>query len=426
MSSFKSLVVAFLLVLTPSTVLAQTPYRWVGTTSGDWNTATNWLNDTTSAAVAKPPDLSTESAIFSQTSTNTTLTLASSILLQSIQFNATPAAYTIGGQGITITSGGSVSVASTVATNQTINSNITASGSFGVTNSSATANQLLSFGGTIALGSNALTVNTTANTTISGAITGTSASSITKSGNGVLSLSGTNSSYAGPLTVNAGTLNVSGTGTTGAGALTVNSGGRLAGTGTVTGQTTINVGGSIRGDTGTGTGKLNLNGTTTLIGKNQQGDVASIIRSTLAVSSGNITNNSQLSLGADGVLNLSNLQGTNRGIDIYLDNDAGLINGKTYTITLATAGTNTTQFQRNGEGKNSGNGLFGAGDANLFSGTGSNTFTNVLLKRDATNTLDLTFTAFTAVPEPSLMFGAATGLFGLVALWRKKANVVVA
>jgi hypothetical protein len=69
--------------------------------------------------------------------------------------------------------------------------------------------------------------------------------------------------------------------------------------------------------------------------------------------------------------------------------------------------------------------LFGANDINLFSGTGSYTFTNVLLSRGVlgNNTLDLTFTA---VPEPSLILCAGAGLLGLGAMRKKLAKPVTA
>ena len=421
MSLIKSLLIASVVMLMPAAILAQTNFRWVGTISGDWNTSTNWLDDSTGAAVGTVPNSTNVSAVFRQSSSNNTLNLATGVSLQSMQFTATPSAYTIGGQGITFASGGSVSVASTVTTNQTINSNITVAGAFGITNSSATTGQTLTLGGTMILASNALTVNTTANTTLSGAITGVSTSSIVKSGTDTLTLSAANSAYAGSVTANAGTLNVSGSGTTGTGTVTVNSGGTLAGTGTVTGATTIGIGGTIRGDFGTGTGNLTLNGNTTLTGSASAGASASNIRTRLAISGGTITSNSKLSLSGSTTLNIDQVMGTGRAINVYLDNDAGLTNGQTYTVALATAGSNS-QFLRNGANNNGAN--FVSTDTNLFSGSGLNTFTNVLLTR-GTGTLDITFTSFTAVPEPSLMFGAAAGLFGLVAVRRKLVKRVV-
>jgi hypothetical protein len=415
MTCLRSLIVAGLLVAFPVIAQAQTSYRWTGTTSGAWNTTTNWLDDSNGATVSSVPNLATHSAVFRLSSTNTTLNLATSIALLNLQFTATPSAYTIGGQGITFASGGSISVASTVTTNQTINSNIVVAGAFGITNSSATSGQTLTLGGTMALASNALTVNSTANTTLTGAITGLAASSITKSGSGTLTLSATNSALLGNMTVNAGTLNLNGSGTTGTGAVTVNTGATLAGTGTVTGTATVNIGGTIRGDTGAGTGNLKLSSNTVITGDSSA--LASNIRTSLAVSSGTITANSKLSLvGTTNTLKLDNVNGTNRGINVYLDNDAGLTLGQSYTITLAVADTaSTTRFLRNNSGNNSGSGLFGAADVNLFSGTGGYTFNSVLLNRGVlgNNTLDLTFTP---VPEPSLLFGAAVGLFGLVAL----------
>ena len=141
------------------------------------------------------------------------------------------------------------------------------------------------------------------------------------------------------------------------------------------------------------------------------------MRTSLAVSSGIITDNSKLFLiGGNSVLNLDGINGTGAKFNIYLDNDAGLIQGQSYTLTLAFANTTaTSRFERN---KNGGQ-LFSASDANVISGTGSYSFTNVQLTRGvlgSNSTLNLTFTP---VPEPSLLFGAAVGLIGLVGLRKK-------
>jgi autotransporter-associated beta strand protein len=76
-------------------------------------------------------------------------------------------------------------------------------GTLDVNNFDLTASSLSGGGGTVALGSAALTVNQAGNTAYSGAITGSG--TLTKSGAGTLTLSGTNS-YSGGTTVTAGTL----------------------------------------------------------------------------------------------------------------------------------------------------------------------------------------------------------------------------
>ncbi|WP_247871514.1 autotransporter-associated beta strand repeat-containing protein, partial [Azospirillum sp. TSH7] len=83
--------------------------------------------------------------------------------------------------------------------------------------------------GTLALGANALTINQTSNKTFSGAITGTSASSLTLStnaGSTSLTLSGTSNSsgFAGGITVTNGWLVVSSDSNLGTGTLTLNGG----------------------------------------------------------------------------------------------------------------------------------------------------------------------------------------------------------
>ena len=110
------------------------------------------------------------------------------------------------------------------------------SGTLDLNNFALTASSLSALGGTIALGSAALTVDQATNTNVAGAITG--AGSLSKTGAGMLTLSGTNT-YIGPTTVSGGTLSVNGS--IAGSAVTVAAGGMLGGNGTV-GPTTISGG----------------------------------------------------------------------------------------------------------------------------------------------------------------------------------------
>lgn len=111
-------------------------------------------------------------------------------------------------------SGGSITVPSgvTVYTSTSFSSVANLSGlvfSSGVTigNNLSLNSATLSFGSTLDLGSNALTISNSSAGTISGAISGTG--SLSKSGSGTLTLNGTNT-YSGNTSINAGTLVIGG------------------------------------------------------------------------------------------------------------------------------------------------------------------------------------------------------------------------
>ena len=113
----------------------------------------------------------------------------------------------------------------------------------------------------------ALKVSTSANQTLSGDISGTGGT-LAMSGSGTLTLSG-NNSYTGGTTVNNGTLKISGTSATGSGAVTVKSGATLAGTGLITGLTTIETGATLSPGNSPGfegfSGGLTLNSSSTTL-----------------------------------------------------------------------------------------------------------------------------------------------------------------
>ena len=157
---------------------------------------------------------------------------------------------------------------------------------------------------TVALGANTLNVGGGSNTSISGAITGTSASSITKDGAGTLTLGGNNSSFLGTVVVSNGTL-IAGAATcfNSGNAITVNTGATLnlndqtLTTGPITSTGTIAFG---PGTTDT----LTLTGTSTL-GGNFTGAGTIIIGPGASVTLGTNFNNPNINFVLNGgTLNL--------------------------------------------------------------------------------------------------------------------------
>ncbi len=249
------------------------------------------------------------------------------------------------------------------------------------------------------------------NNTVAGTITSSGGTlGLAKLGNGTWVLAGANS-YTGTTRVFSGTLAISGNQSAATGSVTVGAGvgtATLGGTGTVGGDVSVANGGVIRGDSGSGTGTLTLAADTTVTA----GTTAT--RGTLATrlttdGNGAITSNSQLALtGANTDLNFNGLT-TGSRFDILLLNDAGLVNGQQYSVTLATAVAGAN-LQRNG----SGTAAFEASDFNLVSSSGR-TFESVSLSRSGSS-LRLTFTP---VPEPAGVL-AVVGLAGVgVAGWRR-------
>jgi outer membrane autotransporter protein len=138
-------------------------------------------------------------------------------------------------------------------------------------NFNLTVSEVKGLGGEIALGTAALTIEQTSDTSYAGAITG--GGSVTKQGAGILALTG-NNSFNGGLNLNAGVIEVGSATALGAGNVTVNGGILRALSTTLTGQS-INVAGNYMQTGGAlylrmfGTGnfdQLNVNGTATLGG----------------------------------------------------------------------------------------------------------------------------------------------------------------
>ncbi len=191
---------------------------WTGGTSGTWSTAANWI-----ANPSAPPG-SGDTAIFSTSSSNTSVTLSATTTIQNLNFDAAAANYTIGttsGPTLKLNGTGIVQILSTLtATNavETINAPIAfnnTNSTYSFLNNSASGTGAgagtLNIGGAItpASGTGSTIILGGSNTnlnTISGSIAaGTSNSSLLKIGAGTWQLSGTNA-YTGGTTVSDGTL----------------------------------------------------------------------------------------------------------------------------------------------------------------------------------------------------------------------------
>ena len=136
----------------------------------------------------------------------------------------------------------------------------------GVTNTVFSGTNALTFNGSVNVGTvgKTLTVSNTANVTFAGTMT--NIASLTKAGPGKLIFTGDSSPRTNTTTVSAGTLlinNTTGSGT-GSGDVTVNSGGTLGGTGAIDGAVTVNSGGTIAA--GASIGTLTINSNLTLAG----------------------------------------------------------------------------------------------------------------------------------------------------------------
>ncbi len=198
----------------------------------------------------------------------------------------------------------------------------------GATNVVFSGTNALTFAGTVNAGgvTKTLTTSNAALTTFSGEITNSAA--IIKAGAGTLVLSGDNSARTNNTTVNAGTLlvnNTIGTGT-GSGDVTVNSGGRLGGTGSIAGTVTVNAGGTLA--PGNGLGTLMINSSLVLAG-NLAVDVnqSASPSNDLASVSGTINN-----IGS-GTVNVSNLGGALSVGDSFKLFNQAVINGGALSVT---------------------------------------------------------------------------------------------
>jgi autotransporter-associated beta strand protein len=186
---------------------------WAGASGADWNTGTNWSTS------AKPANA--DIAVFNLTGITSVTNATANQTVTGINFDtaiASTGAFTLGttgGNKLTLQSGGSTQILSTLTgTGKTITVNaplVLAGTSYTFSNANTTASNTLNFGGPITStsGTTVLTLGgpNTGNNTISGTISNgpSGTMGVINNGNGSWVLSGANT-YTGDTAINAGTL----------------------------------------------------------------------------------------------------------------------------------------------------------------------------------------------------------------------------
>ena len=363
-------------------------FSWTGATSATWSDSANW-------SPAGPPtgaDIAAFDGAFSnQPSTgNVVITPIGELLMtagvaQNVTLSST------GGLALNINgvAGTGILVNNPNAFTFTISVNLTVLAAQAWTNNST---NLFTVSGGILL-NNALTVNGTGNTLISGNFQGPgSGATITKDGTGTLTLTG-NINTGGTQTVNGGTLLENGTSNNHV--WTVNNSGTLGGTGTVGGHVMVNAGGNLApGNGGNNTAILNTGLLTLATNSNFRIDING---TTVG------TQYDQLKANAGTVM----IGGSNLVVTV----GATLMVGQTFTI-LNNAGTGTI------------GGTF-AGIPQGGTVVGSNgTVFSVSYVGDTGN--DIVLTVVSAVPEPSTWIGGALAIAGLAFTQRRRLRKLAA
>ena len=365
------------LALCVNTTHAQ--FTWNGGgTNDNLTTDANWLGGTAPVA-GSAGDL-----IFTG-STRLTPNVDTPFLgIDSILFDASADAFTIGGFDLTFNDGATITTSN--ANIQTLNTNLIAMGSTIVFDSDSgllalgfgTDLDLSDTGGVIAV------FNGASDTTVFGTISG-AGGSITKNDAGTLTLLGANT-YTGPTQVNSGTLTIGSTGSITSDVTIANDPSaefRIAAGGLATGGVN-NSNAFVIETTGTLTGNLtnNATGTTTLTG-NLNGNVSNAgLYNIFGQHTGNITSNT----GTTNIQNLGGLVGdvtSNTGTLTIQNggNMTGDVTSNTGTITIESGGVLTGNVAT-------------SGDFNLNSG--------------AMMTGNLTHTGFTA-DDQAIIAGTVTG-----------------
>ena len=229
-------------------------FSWLGGTVAGWNSPGNW---SPSGGPPGPGDTALFDSVFINQPNLTTGATVGTLhmtdgVIQNVTLSADPGA-TLNISALSIPGTG-ILVDNTNAFTLTITANV----SLGSIDQAWTNNSgnLFTVSGNISLGGNALTVNGSGNTLISGVIAGVAnGSTLTKDGSGTLTLTG-NDTFTRGTTVNGGTLLVNNT--AGSGAVTVNNAGStLGGTGIISGAVTVNAGANIApGNSGNNTAIL--------------------------------------------------------------------------------------------------------------------------------------------------------------------------
>lgn len=256
-----------------------------GGTNSRWNTANNWVGNTT-------PVFSTTAKLAFGTGARTTTDMNGNRTVNAIRFDAGSASFDLQGAGDTLTFSGPNT------------------GSVAFIQQESSNSQTMSMS-TVQLSRNTVVdMIGSGNLTISSALTGSS-NLVKENTGGTLILSGNSSSYAGNIFVNAGTLQANAANALGntTGTTTVLDGGTLAFSGTFTSGENITVAGSgvggngaIQAVSGTTTlsGAVTLTGATTLSA--ESGDTL-----TLSNTATGITGNQNLTLSGAGNLNVARI-----------------------------------------------------------------------------------------------------------------------
>ena len=274
-------------------------------------------------------------------------------------------------------------------------------------------------GEAVDLASHTLTIDGAGASRINDAIVGTGG--LTKSGSGRNTLAAANS-YSGATAVNAGTLEVASGGSISSSATTVNSGGTLDVAGTA-GNVTVNNGGTLKGSgtvsalsiasggtlaPGNSTGILNTGSTTFLGGGNYDWEIDTF--------GGGVVGTNWDFLNITGDLTISASSGSQFIIDVISllssTDTAGLASnfndGTNYTFAIATASGTISGYAANAFSINT------TAFQNAFTGTWGTSLSN-----DG-KSLNLTYTAATAIPEPSSVSLMVLGLATVLAKRRRK------
>ena len=211
-----------LLLITPH--LRAVTFLWNGGSTGpgdnNWSTSTNWNGGTAPTTGGSNQDLQFAGSI--RTSPNADGATAWAI--RTITFNSGASAFTVGGTTINLGTGGIVNSSSNL---QTINNALSFTGA--QTWNASTGD--LTIGGSVALGTRALTFNGAHNINVTGALSGSGNLATTAATATVVTLSGANSSYSGTTTINSSGTIAAGSNTAfGTGTLTL-AGGTVAASG---------------------------------------------------------------------------------------------------------------------------------------------------------------------------------------------------
>jgi autotransporter-associated beta strand protein len=251
-------------------------------------------------------------------------------------------------------------------------------------------------GEAVDLASHTLTIDGAGASRINDAIVGTGG--LIKSGSGKNTLAGANT-YSGATAVNAGTLEVVSGGSISSSATTVNSGGTLEGSGTIS-ALTIASGGTL--SPGNSTGIFNAGSTTFASGGNYKWEIDTF---------GGVVGNNWDFLNITGDLTISATSGSKFIIDVISllasSDTAGLAtnfnDASNYSFAIATASGSISGYGSDVFNVNT------SGFQNAFTGTWGTSLSN-----DG-KSLNLTYTAATAIPEPStgLLVLSALGILGL-------------